>query len=125
MTVSRWPKRILPYALTVSTSSGYNIAPVIDYNNSHMGWISPTQNPITRQTSVLSRRIDACGSHRHHNVDVSTPQSRAAMILSFVPYFFLFAAIIGAFYLTIDTTTGERERGSLEPLFTTAISHDT
>lgn len=59
------------------------------------------------------------------NVDVSTPQSRAAMILSFVPYFFLFAAIIGAFYLAIDTTAGERERGSLEPLLTTAISRST
>lgn len=47
------------------------------------------------------------------------------MILSFVPYFFLFVAIMGAFYLAIDTTTGKRERGSLEPLFTTAISRDT
>ena len=59
------------------------------------------------------------------NVAVSTPQSRAAMILSFVPYFFLFAAIIGAFYLAIDITAGERERGSLEPLFIAAISRNT
>lgn len=55
-------------------------------------------------------------------VDVSTPQSRAAMIMSMVPYFFLFAAIIGAYYLAIDSTAGERERGSLEPLLTTAVS---
>lgn len=59
------------------------------------------------------------------NVDVSTPQSRAAIILSFVPYFFLFAGIIGAFYLAIDATAGERERGSLEPLLTTSVSRGT
>ncbi|MGE5625515.1 MAG: ABC transporter permease [Bacillota bacterium] len=53
--------------------------------------------------------------------DVSTPQSRAAMVLAMMPYFFLFAAILGAFYLAIDTTAGERERGSLEPLLTTAV----
>lgn len=52
--------------------------------------------------------------------DVSTPRSRAALILGMVPYFFLFAAILGAFYLAIDTTAGERERGSLEPLLGTA-----
>ena len=55
------------------------------------------------------------------DMDVSTPQSRAALLLSFVPYFFLFAAILGAFYLAIDSTAGERERGSLEPLLTTAM----
>jgi sodium transport system permease protein len=59
------------------------------------------------------------------SVDVSTPQSRSALILGFVPYFFLFAAIIGAFYLAIDVTAGERERGSLEPLLTTAVSRST
>ncbi|MBU6420955.1 MAG: ABC transporter permease [Gammaproteobacteria bacterium] len=59
------------------------------------------------------------------NLDVSTPQARAGMLLAFIPYFFLFAAIIGAFYLAIDATAGERERGSLEPLLTTAVSRST
>ena len=58
-------------------------------------------------------------------VDVSTPEARAGMLLAFVPYFFLFAAIIGAFYLAIDATAGERERGSLEPLLTTAVARGT
>jgi sodium transport system permease protein len=57
--------------------------------------------------------------------DVSTPQSRAVLLLAMLPYFFLFAAILGAFYLAIDTTAGERERGSLEPLLTTAVSRTT
>ncbi|HEX6549587.1 MAG TPA: ABC transporter permease [Gammaproteobacteria bacterium] len=55
-------------------------------------------------------------------VDVSTPRSRAVLVLGFLPYFFLFATIMGGFYLAIDATAGERERGSLEPLLTTAIS---
>lgn len=59
------------------------------------------------------------------DADVSTPKSRAVLLLSMMPYFFLFAAILGAFYLAIDTTAGERERGSLEPLLTTAVPRTT
>ncbi|HEY1991495.1 MAG TPA: ABC transporter permease [Gammaproteobacteria bacterium] len=59
------------------------------------------------------------------DADVSTPQSRAVLLLGMMPYFLLFAAILGAFYLAIDATAGERERGSLEPLLTTAIPRRT
>jgi sodium transport system permease protein len=59
------------------------------------------------------------------DADVSTPQSRAVLLLGMMPYFLLFAAILGAFYLAIDSTAGERERGSLEPLLTTAVSRGT
>jgi sodium transport system permease protein len=59
------------------------------------------------------------------DADVSTPQSRAVLLLGMMPYFLLFAAILGAFYLAIDATAGERERGSLEPLLTTAVSRST
>lgn len=56
--------------------------------------------------------------------DQSTPQSRAVLVLAMMPYFFLFAAILGAFYLAIDTTAGERERGSLEPLLINPVPRD-
>ena len=49
-------------------------------------------------------------------VDVSTSQSRAANLLNLTPYFIIFSIFIGGMYLAIDTTAGERERGSLEPL---------
>jgi len=76
---------------------------------------------------LLARGVDprAVAPLAVENLDISTPQSRAVLILGFVPYFFLFAAIIGAFYLAIDVTAGERERGSLEPLLTTAVSRGT
>lgn len=48
--------------------------------------------------------------------DVSTPQSQAASLLSIAPYFIIFALFVGGMYLAIDSTAGERERGSLEPL---------
>ncbi len=48
--------------------------------------------------------------------DVATPQSQAAMFLNIMPYFIIFSVFIGGMYLAIDTTAGERERGSLEPL---------
>jgi sodium transport system permease protein len=48
--------------------------------------------------------------------DIATPQSHAARILAMLPYFIIFSVFIGGMYLAIDTTAGERERGSLEPL---------
>ncbi|MEM7354032.1 MAG: ABC transporter permease [Acidobacteriota bacterium] len=49
-------------------------------------------------------------------VSVATDQSRAAMLLGMAPYFIILSIFIGGMYLAIDTTAGERERGSLEPL---------
>jgi sodium transport system permease protein len=49
-------------------------------------------------------------------VDVATPQSQAANLLGMMPYFLIFAIFLGGMHLAIDTTAGERERNSLEPL---------
>lgn len=49
-------------------------------------------------------------------VDLSTPESRGGMVLAFLPYVVLIAVFIGAMHMAIDTTAGERERKSLEPL---------
>jgi len=56
--------------------------------------------------------------------DIASAEARAAMLLGMLPYFIIFAALMGGFYLAIDTTAGERERGSLEPLLTTAASRN-
>lgn len=47
---------------------------------------------------------------------VATAQGRGASLLGMAPYFIIFAIFIGGMYLAIDTTAGERERRSLEPL---------
>ena len=55
-------------------------------------------------------------------VDVSTPSGRSAMLLGMMSYFFIFAALMGGMYLAIDSTAGERERGSLEPLLSLPVT---
>jgi sodium transport system permease protein len=51
-------------------------------------------------------------------VEVSSAQQRGAMILSFIPMFILLSAFAGGMQIAMDSTAGERERGSLEPLLT-------
>ncbi|HXQ64009.1 MAG TPA: ABC transporter permease [Steroidobacteraceae bacterium] len=55
-------------------------------------------------------------------VDVSTPAGRAVTLLGMLSYFIVFATLIGGLYVAIDTTAGERERGSLEPLLTLPVT---
>ena len=50
------------------------------------------------------------------DVEVSSAQQRAATILSFIPIFIVLAAFTGGMQIATDSTAGERERGSLEPL---------
>jgi len=49
-------------------------------------------------------------------MDLATPQKTAAQVLGMVPLFLLVAAFMGGMHLAIDSTAGERERQSLEPL---------
>ncbi len=48
--------------------------------------------------------------------DVSEDGSSGQLIASILPFLFIMSMIMGGFYLAIDTTAGERERMSLEPL---------
>jgi sodium transport system permease protein len=57
-----------------------------------------------------------------NDVDVATPSGRGAVILGFMTYFVLFAVLMGGLYLAIDSTAGERERGSLEALLSLPVS---
>jgi len=51
--------------------------------------------------------------------DVATPQQSGALALFLIAYYGLFAAVMGGMAVALDTTAGERERASLEPLLTT------
>ncbi|WP_395372947.1 ABC transporter permease [Marinicella sp. W31] len=50
------------------------------------------------------------------NHDTSTSQSRGAQMMAFLPYILMLGLFMGSTYLAIDTTAGEKERNSLEPL---------
>ena len=57
-----------------------------------------------------------------HTLDVATPAGRAALFLGMLTYFCFMSMLVGGFYLAIDTTAGERERGSLESLLALPVS---
>ena len=57
-----------------------------------------------------------------NEVDVATPAGRAVVVLGFMTYFVLFAVLMGGLYLAIDSTAGERERGSLEALLSLPVA---
>jgi sodium transport system permease protein len=48
--------------------------------------------------------------------DLASPATRGAQLSSMLPFFVLMAVLYGALNAALDTTAGERERGSLEPL---------
>lgn len=58
-------------------------------------------------------------------VDVATPQSRATFLVSFLPYFVIFAIFNGTAPVVTDSTAGERERQSLEPLLINPVPRRT
>lgn len=48
--------------------------------------------------------------------DLASTQTRATQITGMLPFFVLMAVLAGALNAALDSTAGERERGSLEPL---------
>ncbi|MEE8118838.1 MAG: ABC transporter permease [Gammaproteobacteria bacterium] len=84
-------------------------------------------NAYSRQIGALrlmARGVDPRAMHAItlDDVDISTPEARGVLLLGIVPYFVILTIMMGGFYLAIDTTAGERERGSLEPLLCTAAT---
>jgi sodium transport system permease protein len=57
-----------------------------------------------------------------NEVDVATPTGRAVLVLGLMTYFVLFGLLMGGLYLAIESTAGERERGSLEALLSLPVA---
>lgn len=57
-------------------------------------------------------------------VDVSEGGLAGQMISSLFPFLLIMSMVTGGFYLAIDTTAGERERNSLEPLLSLPIKRE-
>lgn len=53
---------------------------------------------------------------RVEEVEVSGGQARLAQILAILPLLLVIAGLVGGMQIAVDSTAGERERGSLEPL---------
>lgn len=83
----------------------------------------------TYESEVTTERLRAAGV----SPDVATPLrivhenvgraiSLGATFLSMMPPFLIFTLFLGGVYLTLDTTSGERERGSFEPLMINPVT---
>ncbi len=59
---------------------------------------------------------DVANPLRIEAIDLASSQQRAATLLDIVLLFLIIAAITGGMQIATDSTAGERERGSLEPL---------
>jgi len=55
--------------------------------------------------------------------DLASAQARASQITGIVPMFMIMAVLYGALTAALDSTAGERERGSLEPLLMNPSPH--
>lgn len=92
--------------------------------------VQRARNVLSAYAAQLGRlRLLARGVHPKvlqplivDDLDVSTPAGRSVLLLGMLTYFLLLATLMGGFYLAIDTTAGERERNSLEPLLTTPVT---
>jgi|EndMetStandDraft_5_1072996.scaffolds.fasta_scaffold56528_2 sodium transport system permease protein len=60
--------------------------------------------------------LDLLEPVRVEDRDLASTQTRATQITGMLPYFVMMAVLYGALNAALDTTAGERERGSLEPL---------
>ena len=54
-------------------------------------------------------------------IEISSAQQRAGAILNLIPMFVALAAFVSGMQIATDSTAGERERGSLEPLLVNPI----
>ena len=50
------------------------------------------------------------------HVNTATPRQKGAFLLFLIPMFAILSPFLGGMAVAIDSTAGERERGSLEPL---------
>jgi sodium transport system permease protein len=76
------------------------------------------------QLRLLARGVapSAAGALAVESDDLATPESRAQFVFGIMPMFLLLVLFAGGMYIAIDTTAGERERGSLEPLLANPVT---
>ena len=67
---------------------------------------------------------NCANGYKMHYLDEGPRDGAIMLLLGMMSYFFVFAALMGGMYLAIDTTAGERERGSLEPLLSLPVTRD-
>lgn len=122
----------------VSALESGRTAPVLLIHDSSISGLEKIGYRTLRNTihqysaKISSLRLQARGVNPqimraiHTNIsDVASAESRNAEILTMLPYLIIIFIMAGGMYLAIDTTAGERENGSLEPLLTQPVERST
>jgi sodium transport system permease protein len=118
------------FAEDLAAQRGARIAVIYDQSNSR------TNAELNRVRAALGAYSERVGALRLiargmsptvvrpfvvDEFDISTAAGRSVLLLGMLTYFLLLSTLMGGFYLAIDTTAGERERRSLEPLLATPV----
>lgn len=105
----------------------------VAYDSSRLGGSSKRRRVVrfiqgwgseVAQLRLLARGIDPSITQaiRIEQRDHASEQARGAQVLGSLPMFFLLSAFICGMNVAIDTTAGERERGSLETLLAHGVA---
>jgi sodium transport system permease protein len=81
-----------------------------------------------QERAVLTLALRGVGTEQLQPVkveerDLASAQARATRITAMLPMFIMMAVLYGALTAALDSTAGERERGSLEPLLVNPAPH--
>ena len=80
-------------------------------------------NHETGMLRMIARGVspDLADPVKVERVNTATPRQKGAFLLFLIPMFALLSPLLGGMTLAIDSTAGERERGSLEPLLANPV----
>jgi sodium transport system permease protein len=75
-------------------------------------------NRETGMLRMVARGVspDLVEAVKVEHVNTATPRQKGAFLLFLIPMFAILSPLLGGMTIAIDSTAGERERGSLEPL---------
>jgi sodium transport system permease protein len=80
-------------------------------------------NRETGMLRMIARGVspDLADPVKVERVNTATPRQKGAFLVFLIPMFALLSPLLGGMTLAIDSTAGERERGSLEPLLANPV----
>ncbi len=81
-------------------------------------------NEETSMLRMMARGVspDLARPVEVERVSTATPRQKGAFLLFLIPMFALLSPLLGGMAVAIDSTAGERERGSLEPLLANPVA---
>ena len=80
-------------------------------------------NRETGTLRMVARGVspDLTDAVKVEHVNTATPRQKGAFLLFLIPMFAILSPLLGGMTVAIDSTAGERERGSLEPLLANPV----